>query len=350
MAILLDVSNSMDGLISQAKIQLWNTVLTIGGLRCEGNAPAFEIAIYEYGRTVNDPKKGYVRQIMPFSRDLDLLNSKLNELTTRGGDEYCGQVIYSALDELQWDSSATTYKSIFIAGNESFFQGPVSYLTACELAINKGVIVNTIYCGSFINGLAENWDLGNRCGNGNFSYINQDATDFWVPTPYDTTLVVLKGEFNKTYIPYGASGQENYNNMLRSDTVAISTIDDPNIIEKYIVVKADPNLYNNSQWDLVNAYEKDSLVLEKIDLNMLDTALKNKNRAELLQYIIRVAAKRNEIRKTILENSEKQKSYIAEEKKKAGLLKEENTLGNQIQKTIAEQALRFNLKPETKRN
>src|SRR5215217_2249683 len=50
-AILLDVSNSMDGLIEQAKAQLWNMVSVMGKAKCDNMAPQIEIALYEYGRT-----------------------------------------------------------------------------------------------------------------------------------------------------------------------------------------------------------------------------------------------------------------------------------------------------------
>ena len=50
-AILLDVSNSMDGLIEQAKAQLWNMVSVMGKAKCDGVAPQIEIALYEYGRS-----------------------------------------------------------------------------------------------------------------------------------------------------------------------------------------------------------------------------------------------------------------------------------------------------------
>src|SRR5262245_41831424 len=57
-AILLDVSNSMDGLIEQAKAQLWNMVSVMGKTKCSGGTPQIEIALYEYGRDDNDQKKG----------------------------------------------------------------------------------------------------------------------------------------------------------------------------------------------------------------------------------------------------------------------------------------------------
>src|SRR6185436_108987 len=126
-AILLDVSNSMDGLIDQAKDQLWNMVNVLSKVTCDGNMPAIEIALYEYGRTDNDAKNGYVKQITPFTSDLDLLFKELIDLRTNGGAEYCGHVMYNSLTELNWDSLANSYKVIFISGNESFLQGDISF-------------------------------------------------------------------------------------------------------------------------------------------------------------------------------------------------------------------------------
>ena len=76
-AILLDVSNSMDGLIDQAKAQLWNMVNTMGKATCNGAAPKIEIALYEYGRETNNAKEGFVKQLSGFSTDLDKLSNIL---------------------------------------------------------------------------------------------------------------------------------------------------------------------------------------------------------------------------------------------------------------------------------
>src|SRR6185436_266716 len=90
-AILLDVSNSMDGLIEQAKAQLWNMVSVMGKAQCNKLTPKIEIALYEYGRTTNSKADGYVKKISGFTGDLDLLSKNLFALTTNGGDEFCGQ-------------------------------------------------------------------------------------------------------------------------------------------------------------------------------------------------------------------------------------------------------------------
>ena len=133
-AILLDVSNSMDGLIEQAKAQLWTMVNVMGKAKCNGETPQIEIALYEYGRDNNDLRKGYVKQITPFTSDLDDLSQKLFQLTTNGGQEYCGYVIHTSLNELNWDTTSSNYKVIFISGNEDFLQGNISYTLACTEA------------------------------------------------------------------------------------------------------------------------------------------------------------------------------------------------------------------------
>src|SRR5688572_32572151 len=101
-AILLDVSNSMDGLIEQAKAQLWNMVSVLGKATCNDVTPSVEIALYEYGRPSNDVQAGYVKQINSFTSDLDEVSRNLFRLTTNGGSEYCGHVMYTSLTKLDW--------------------------------------------------------------------------------------------------------------------------------------------------------------------------------------------------------------------------------------------------------
>ena len=48
-ALMLDTSGSMDGLIDQAKTQLWKIVNDLALAECEGQKPELQIALYEYG-------------------------------------------------------------------------------------------------------------------------------------------------------------------------------------------------------------------------------------------------------------------------------------------------------------
>jgi hypothetical protein len=344
-AILLDVSNSMDGLIEQAKAQLWTMVNVMGKAKCNGETPQIEIALYEYGRDNNDLRKGYVKKITPFTSDLDDLSQKLFQLTTNGGEEYCGYVIHTSLNELNWDTASSNYKVIFISGNEDFLQGNISYTLACTEAKKKGVIVNTIYCGDRLQGIKEHWNLLGECGNGSFTNINSDAKPEDIPTPYDSTLITLNYKLNGTYIYYGADGRGK-KQLQGSMDVANSSVNSYVGVNR-AVSKASSKTYNNSGWDLVDAKEADTKALDKIDYKTLPDSLQKKNKAELEAIIDQKSTERAGIQKEILDINKKREEFIAEEKiKKAKAGNNSQTLESEVERIIRQQATRFNMKIE----
>ena len=344
-AILLDVSNSMDGLIEQAKAQLWNMVSTMGKAQCEGNvSPTIEIALYEYGRTTNDAKQGYVKQINAFTNDLDLVSKNLFNLKTQGGDEFCGHVIYSSLKELNWDNSQNNYKVIFIAGNEDFLQGDVIYTKACTEAKSKGVIVNTIYCGDRMQGIREHWNLNAECGDGSFTNINQDAKIEDIPTPYDSILFTLNGKLNSTYISYGYAGAGKQEMQAAVDQMNYST--NKAAAAKRVGVKGNAKLYKNDSWDLVdrNAVGDGDEFLKTLDKKTLPDSLRNKTTEQLKKIIEEKKIQRNNVQKEIETVNAQREQYIAEERKKNAAKTKEATLESEVEKIIKVQALRHKMK------
>lgn len=339
-AILLDVSNSMDGLIEQAKAQLWNMVSVLGKTKCNGTTPAIEIALYEYGRSSNNVKEGYVKQVSGFTTDLDELSKRLFNLTTNGGDEYCGHVIYSSINELKWDNAASNYKVIFIAGNEDFLQGDIIYTKACNAAKNKGVIVNTIYCGDKAQGIQEHWNLSAECGNGSFTNINQDAKIDDIATPQDSILFSLNEKLNSTYIAYGYDGNANFAKQEQVDKINYKT--NKSSAAKRAAVKSEKGLYNNANWDLVDAFERDSTAVAKVDTKTLQGDLKNKNKEEIKQIVKEKTKERGLIQKQIIAVNNQREAYIAKVKAtNAG--SNAPTLETEVEKIIKEQAKRFNM-------
>ncbi|MEO6613779.1 MAG: vWA domain-containing protein [Chitinophagaceae bacterium] len=339
-AILLDVSNSMDGLIEQAKAQLWNMVITLGKAQCtDQTIPKVEVALYEYGRTNNEQSKGYVKQLSSFTNDLDSVSKLLFGVNTNGGSEYCGQVIYSSLDELSWDAAPDNYKVIFIAGNEDFLQGTLHYTKGCDKAKEKGVIVNTIYCGNYEQGIREHWHLVGECGNGSYTNINQDAKEQDIPTPYDSTLVLLNNKLNNTYIGYGAMGSAN---IARQQTVDAMNGYSSNVNAKRIEAKAQKSVYNNSSWDLVDATRADSSYFAKVDRKTLPDSLKNKSPKELEQFVKQKTTERDAIQQEINTVAGNRNQYIATEKAKAATTNTP-TLESAVEKTIREQAQRYHM-------
>ena len=174
MAILLDTSNSMDGLIDQTRNQLWQVVNEFATAKQNGMTPILEIALYEYGNDSLSRSTGHIRRLNSFTRELDQVSHGLFSLTTNGGSEYCGYVIQTALNDLQWSQSASDIKTIFIAGNEPFNQGPVNFRAAIERAKNIGVAINTIHAGNYEEGIVEGWQSGAILAGGDYMSIDHN--------------------------------------------------------------------------------------------------------------------------------------------------------------------------------
>jgi hypothetical protein len=344
-AILLDVSGSMDGLIEQAKAQLWNMVSTMGKVKCTGDAaPQIEIALYEYGRDGNDAKKGYVKQINSFITSLDSLSENLFSLTTNGGEEYCGQVIKTSINELKWDAAPENYKVIFIAGNEDFLQGSVKYIEACNAAKQKGIIVNTIYCGDRMQGIQEHWDLNTECGNGSFTNINQNASTEDIPTPYDSLLISMNSTLNGTYVAYGFNGAAKYSKQQRMDEVNVTASKTAAI--KRTKAKGNSAVYKNTEWDLVDRYKNDSVGFAKLSYTEMPDSLQSKTKEEIKAIVLQKSNERNAAQQQITELNKKRDAFIAAEKAKRANNATENTLETEVEKMIKEQVKRFNMRME----
>ena len=220
-AILLDTSNSMDGLIGQAKTQLWNVVNEFVRARQHGRPPAIQVALFEYGKPTLPSAGGFVRLILPLTDDLDRVSEELFALKTQGGDEYCGWVIRDAVNRLDWSPSGDVYKAIFIAGNEPFTQGSVDFHQSCRAAIERGIVVNTIFCGASSEGERTGWRDGAVLADGRYLSIDQNQKVVEIPTPHDAEIARLGVELNKTYLPYGRMGQAGQMRQAAQDANAV---------------------------------------------------------------------------------------------------------------------------------
>jgi hypothetical protein len=339
-AVLLDVSGSMDGLLEQAKTQLWSMVETLGKASCNGAKPKIEIALYEYGRPTNGVSNNYIKQISPFTTDLDQLSAQLFQLKTDGGDEYCGAVMVKSLQELTWSDNPAYYKVIFIAGNESFRQGGISVDEACKLAKEKGVIINTIYCGENQAGIGEYWNMRGECGNGTYSNIDQNSKEQYIAAPQDSMIFVLNNKLNGSYVTYNGQGESRTFLQGKMDTENTRASRGGGL--KRAAVKASAS-YSNSGWDLVDAYKADSTVLKRVDKKYLPAEVKDKSDDEVKKYVEVKQAERGAIQQQMNTLVAEREKYVAKVRSEnARNANAEQNLDNAIQSTIKTQAAKYN--------
>jgi hypothetical protein len=339
-ALLLDTSNSMDGLIEQAKSQLWTIVNELAKASCDGIKPELQIALYEYGNNGLNPYEGYIRQVVFLTRDLDLVSQKLFELKTNGGDEFCGQVIKTSLDQLDWNNSRDDLKLIFIAGNEPFTQGSVDFRDACYRAKNSGIVINTIFCGDFNEGINTSWKQGAEITGGQYMSINQDCKTVYISSPYDDRIAKLNHQLNRTYISYGTLGRQKKQNQEMQDANA-GSISEVNAVKR--AVSKASHVYKNESWDLVDAAQQADFKIDKIKEEELPAEMKGMTESEKVKYIETKKKERQQIQKEIIELNKKREEFVAKQQTENS---KENVLDDVMLKAIKTQALAKNLKFE----
>ncbi|MBN2440744.1 MAG: VWA domain-containing protein [Spirochaetales bacterium] len=331
-ALLLDTSGSMDGLISQAKAHLWKIVNELSNTK-KGNTPGeLRVALYEYGNDSISGFSGHIRNIVPFTNDLDLLYEKLFNLKTNGGNEFCGMVMDKALNQLQWSNNNDDLKLIFIAGNEPFNQGLINYREICAKAVEKGIIINTIHCGDFDIGVQELWQDAALRGKGKYMTLNHNQEIVYIEAPQDDEIARLNESLNETYIPYGSQGKEFQSRQKIQDKNALSM--NSGILVQRAAAKSTSN-YSNSTWDVVDAVKNDMVRIEELKETDLPEEMKKMSKEERKTYIEEMNNKREEIQKEIMELYKERETYVAEQQK---LNNAENSFDEALVGAIREQA------------
>lgn len=339
MAILLDTSSSMDGLIAQAKSQLWKIVGEMAKAKQNGHTPRLEVALYEYGKSSVPEREGYIRQLLPFTTDLDLISEVLFQLTTDGGDEYCGQVISSAVKNLEWSNRNSDYKVIFIAGNEPFTQGSLDYRTACKTAITHGIVVNTIFCGLDSEGVQTNWKDGADRGEGFYFSINQDQETVQINAPQDDQILQLNQQLNQTYLPYGATGSSNKQRQEKEDANA-AEMGSSTAVQRSAAKSS--VLYDNTGWDLVDLVIKEGFkVLDTLKEEDFPKELQGKSKEQRIKIIQEKIKLRQSLQQKINKLNDDRNDYLT---KAQSSMAAPNLLDVVIIKAIHKQAGKKNFK------
>ncbi len=336
LALLLDTSSSMSGLIEQAKAQLWRVVNEFIAAKQDGKTPVVQVALYEYGNNRLPAASKWIRQVQPLTRDLDKLSQGLFALrssTVSGGNEYCGAAIFQASRSLDWHPSPTIYKAIFIAGNESFSQGPVAPIEACKDAITRGVIVNTIHCGSESVGIERGWKEGALRADGEFMFIDHNQVVAHIDAPQDEAIVRLNRQLNDTYIAFGLGADAFKANQAAQDSNAAG-IAQSNLARR-ARTKASANYYN-AAWDIVDASKESTFRWAEVDKRQLPTELQSLSTDELKDHVAKKSTERDALKAEILALTAERETYVA--RKRLELGRDDRSLGDAVTKVVRKQA------------
>lgn len=339
-AILLDTSSSMSGLINQAKSELWSIVNHLAEARRGGAPVTIEVALFEYGKSSIPRGEGYVRMISPLTGDLDAISEELFALGTNGGDEYAGLVIQKATQGLQWSKNPRDYRAVFIAGNEPFTQGPVPYQEAIADATRRGIVINTIHCGPGQTGIQGKWAHGAELGGGRYLSINHNAVRLQIASPYDKEIAQLNQKLNRTYVAYGRQGKKRAARQRKQDANAASM--GAGVLAKRSATKSG-RAYKNSSWDLVDAAEDGEADVAALEEEQLPPKMRKMSVKQRKRYVARKAAERAQLQKRIARLAKKRSAFVAKKRRAKG---KEKTLDKAMLDTVNRQMVKRGYKFE----
>jgi G:T/U-mismatch repair DNA glycosylase len=337
-AILLDTSGSMDGLINQARSRLWAIVNDLSRSTKDGAIPDLRVALYEYGNNRHPASRHWIRRLQPLTDDLDAISEALFALTTDGSTECCGAVIAEAIRDLKW-SSADGYRAIFIAGNEEFTQGSVPWREAVSAAVARGIVVNTIHCGDEGAARSGAWFDAARAGDGQCLIIDQGAAEVVaIAAPQDTRILELNTALNATYLAYGTRGAEGAARQVAQDANAVGAAPTsaPAVAVERATAKASAS-YRNSSWDLVDAVNDKVVALADMKEEELPAEMKGMTPEQRTAHVAAKAAERQRLQTELATLVREREVFVAAERAKQAPAEAATGFGSAMRAALAGQ-------------
>ncbi len=319
MVFVLDTTGSMGGLLTGAKQRIWGIVNEV---MQSSSLSSVKVGLVAY----RDRGDQYVTQVLPLTEDLDKVYSTLMDYEAAGGGDEAENVrraLAEGVAKAGWSQSSAKHAQIlFLVGDappHDYADEPDT-LTTANLAVKRGIVVNTIQCGTS-GATKQTWEAIARQGQGKYFLIPQNGGVETISTPYDEQLSQLGTRLGGTYLAYGGGAGadgESYRASRKEMAVntesAVATRSAPSVAADRSVNKAlNAKAYIG---DLLQDIENGSTKLDSVKADDLPSELKQFSAEERTKEIEKRLAERREIRKQILTLSKQRTDYIAAEQVK----------------------------------
>ena len=344
----LDTTGSMSGLIDGAKQKIWSLCNQIAGGK---PTPEVKVGLVAY----RDRGDEYVTKVVDLTDDLDAVHAKLMGFVAAGGGdepESVNEALHDALHKIHWSEGSGVLRIIYLVGDappHMDYPQDIPYTVSCRQACEKGIIINTIQCGS-IQSTTPIWQAIAHKAEGRFVQIAQDGGVQTVTTPFDGRLAEINAALAKTAVAYGpkAVREEGNNYLFAPETgynggavgipmpcaaapcVASAAADRAGYCAKTGKVAA---------LDLVDSIKEGKVRLEDVKTTDLPEEMQKLDLAERKAYLAKVEAERAKLQAEALELDRKRADFISQELRRRG----GNGFDDQVMDMLREQAKKVNL-------
>jgi Mg-chelatase subunit ChlD len=209
----LDTTGSMGGLIEGAKQKIWS----ISNQIVAGKpTPNLKVGLLAY----RDRGDAYVTKITDLTDDLDQIYSTIKTFKAEGGGdtpESVNQALNESVTRFKWSDDKATLKIIFLVGDappHMDYKDDVKYPETCKLAAAKGILINTVQCGSDGECTRVWQDISSQAG-GAYVQIAQDGAQVRVVAPQDKRLAEINAELENSTLVYGSKDKQQKDQAFR---------------------------------------------------------------------------------------------------------------------------------------
>ena len=318
MVFVIDTTGSMNGLLDAAKQRIWGIVNSV--MREQNTRVRVGLVAYR------DRGDAYVTQVLPLTEDLDKVYMTLMDYRAAGGGDGPEDVrtaLADSLNKIPWAPAAPDLsRIIFLVGDAPPHEDydVVDTLTTAANAAHKGIIVNTIQCGSE-RATTQAWQAIAARGHGQYFAIPTDGGVQAITTPYDEQLSDLAQKLGATVLPYGfgagAAGEAQ-----RTAVAVRAEIVETRVANAAPSAAKAERAYNKAissdayAGDLLQQLENGSVGRESVDPAQLPADLRAMAPADQWQEIERRLEIRRELRHQILLLSQQRDAFIEAQRKR----------------------------------
>lgn len=290
----LDLSASTNGLIEDMRDKIWDIANQMKQLRPE---PDLRIGVVCYGRPSFGYYNQFVKVISPLTNDYDFLADELYKIKPiiEKGDQYVGAAMRASIELMNWSAEENAVKEIFIVGNGMVNLGTFAFRESCELAKERGIKVNAVYCMSNLRQMeVTGWmEIAELCESKFYEIkVHRNLPAYRTVEDLDK-LKQLAKQLSSTYIYYGKEGYNRYKMMANNDKNALKS--GQATFEAMLIHKIS-EYYQGKQysWDLIDNIKSRKGDLSVIESQFLSDTIRKHNPEQLRNYLETV--KENRIR------------------------------------------------------
>ncbi|MBX3317731.1 MAG: hypothetical protein KF902_12815 [Phycisphaeraceae bacterium] len=315
---VLDTTGSMSGLIEGAKQKIWSIANTIATAEPR---PVIRMGLVAY----RDRGDEYITKLTPLTDDLDAVYADLMKFVAAGGGdgpESVNQALHEGVMLQPWSDDPNALKLIYLIGDappHMDYEQDTKYAESCSTAAAKGIIINTIQCGSWSE-TTPYWQDIARLAEGEYFAIQQDGGVTVVATPFDAELASLGASLAATACGWGdetAQMRAAEKTEAGRDIAAGAPAAAQAARAAYFVSAAGKTSALGEQ-ELVDDVKSGRVKLEDVPADQLPEAFKGLTLTQQQEKIDQIAAEREKIQQRIAELSRQRDEYLKQEMARLG--------------------------------